>query len=90
MTHFSHNFTTYAPCPSNRNIAIADGLLTTIEAIGNIKINPSFILKNILHVPKLSINLVSINELSHYTNCNITLFSYQFVFQDEDSRMMIR
>ncbi|KAJ4712334.1 hypothetical protein OWV82_014593 [Melia azedarach] len=47
----------------SRKIATADGSLSTVAGVGDVKISPSFILKNVLHVPKLSTNLVSINTL---------------------------
>ena len=62
MTHSSHKFSTYTPCPSTRKIATADGSLITIAGIEDIKISPSFTLKNVLHVPKLSTHMVSIKN----------------------------
>ena len=67
MTHSSQHFITYTPCPSNRKIVVADGSLTTVASLGNIQITPSFVLKNVLHVPKLSTNLVSIQKLPQDT-----------------------
>lgn len=63
MTHSSLNFSTYIPCPSNQKVAIVDDSLTTVASLGDIHINPSLTLKNVLHVPKLSTNLVSIQKL---------------------------
>jgi hypothetical protein len=64
MTYSLNGFSTYLPCPSSRKIATADGSLTTIAGVGNVKIGPSLILKNVLHVPRLSTNLVSIQKLT--------------------------
>ena len=60
MTHSSNIFLTYSPCPSSRKIATVNGSLTTVASIGDVKISPSVILRNVLHVPKLSTNLVFI------------------------------
>ncbi|KAK3027983.1 hypothetical protein RJ639_039336 [Escallonia herrerae] len=49
MTHSSHKFLTYHPCPSNRKIAIADGSLAIVAGQGNIVLSPSITLKNVLH-----------------------------------------
>ena len=64
MTISSLKFSTYSPCPSNKKIALVDGSLTIVAGKGEIKIHPSLVLKNVLHVPKLSTNLVSIHKLT--------------------------
>ena len=58
MTQSSHKFNTYVPCSSNRKLASADGSLTSVAGVGNVKISSFFILRNVLHVPKLSTNSV--------------------------------
>ena len=63
MTQSSHGFVSYSPYPSNKKIAIADGTLVTVAGQGDVVINQNFLLKNVLHVPKLSTNLVSIHKL---------------------------
>ena len=66
MTHASYQFKTYTPCPSNRKITIADGTTTTVARVRDVHITPILILKNVLHVPKLSTNLVSIQKQKTY------------------------
>ena len=34
MTHNPNQFKTYLPCPSNRKIVVADGIITTVASIG--------------------------------------------------------
>ena len=63
MTNSSLKFSTYSPCPSNKKIAAADGSLTIVVGQGEIKIQTFLVLKNVLHVSKLSTNLVSIHKL---------------------------
>ena len=97
MTHSSNNFSTYSPCPSNKKIAnpsnkkiaTADGSLTTVAGIGDVKISPLMTLKNVLHVPRLSTNLVSIHKLTQDLCCNIIFYHNSCVFQDKDSGRMI-
>ena len=60
MTSKSQLFNTYTLNPSNKKIVVANGSLATVAGFGDIYITPTLILKNILHVPKLSANLVSI------------------------------
>ena len=90
MTHYSHKFSTYTPCPSNRKITIADGSFATIAGQGDIHLSPFLILKNVLHVPKLTTNLVSIQQLTKTLNCYLTFLLTSCVFQDQVSGKMIR
>ncbi|RDX92044.1 Sorting nexin-13 [Mucuna pruriens] len=60
MTPLSKYFSTYSPCPNNKKITTADDTLLT-----EIQIIPSITLKYVLHVLKLSTNLVSIQKLSN-------------------------
>ena len=43
---------------------MANDSLATVTGFGNIYITATLILKNVLHVPKLSANLVSIQKLT--------------------------
>ncbi|RVW83297.1 hypothetical protein CK203_039642 [Vitis vinifera] len=53
MTHSSHQFNNYNPCPSQRKIAIVNGSFTTITGVANVQISPTLTLRNALHVSKL-------------------------------------
>ena len=75
MTHSPNIFSTYFSCSSNRKIATADGSLTTVAGIGDVKISPSLILKNVLHVPRLTMNLISIQKLTQDLHCNVVFLS---------------
>ena len=75
MTNSSFKFSNYNPCPSNKKIATADGSLTTVADQGEIKIQPFLVLKNVLHVPKLFTNLVSIHKLTQDMNCSVIYYS---------------
>jgi hypothetical protein len=80
MTHSPNGFTTYFQCPSSRKIATANGSLTTVAGVGDVKIGPSLILKNVLHVPRLSTNLVSIQKLTQDLRCNVVFHHSYCVF----------
>ena len=75
MTHNPNQFKTNLPCPSNRKIVVADGTTTTMAGIGDVQVTSNLVLKNVLHVPQLSTNLVSIqkpyprSKLSCYIQC---------------------
>ncbi|RVW64179.1 hypothetical protein CK203_046335 [Vitis vinifera] len=89
MTHSPNIFSTYFPCSSSRKIATVDGSLTTVAGIGDVKISPSLMLKNVLHVPRLTTNLISIQKLTQDLHCNVVFYHSHCVFQDEDSGRMI-
>ena len=89
MTHFSQFFHTYIPCPSNRKIVVANESLATVAGLGDVYVSPSLVLKNILHVPKLSTNLVSIQKLTHDLQCYAMFSPSYCVFEDQGSRRKI-
>ena len=68
MTHTSQYFNSHTPCPSSRKIIVANGSLAIVAGLGDIYVTP-LILKNVLHVPKLSTNLVSIQKLMEDLKC---------------------
>ena len=89
LTGSSENFVSYFPCVGNENIRIAGGSLAPI--LGKWK-KFSFEgppLHNVLHVPKISYNLLSISKITHELNCRAT-FLLDFVsFQNLSSERMI-
>jgi hypothetical protein len=89
LTNSLNGFFTYLSCLSSRKIATTDGSLTTVASVGDVKLGPSLILKNVLHVPRLSTNLVSIQKLTQDLRCNVVFHHSYCVFQDEDSGRMI-
>ena len=80
MTPKSQLFHTYTPSPSNKKIVVANGSLAIIAGFRDIYITPTLILKNVLHVPKLSTNLVSIQKFTHDLKCYVIFFPSYCVF----------
>ena len=64
MTHNPNQFKTYLPCPSNRKIVVVDGTTSLVAGIGDVQVTSNLVLKNVLHVPQLYTNLVSIQKLT--------------------------
>ena len=89
VTSKSQLFHTYTPSPSNKKIAVTNDSLATIASFGDIYITPTLFLKNVLHVPKLSANLVSIQKLTHDLKCYAIFFPSYCVFQEQGSRRRI-
>lgn len=89
ITNAFKYFCTYVPCSSNKNIITADGSLITVAGQGDIKLSPTLILKNVLHVPKLCVNLVSVSKLSQDSNCKVIFDSSHCDFEDRNSGEII-
>ena len=64
---------------------IADGSLSAIAGKGSIAISPSITLSDVLHVPKLSCNLLSVRKLIHDMNCQAQYFQSHCEFQELNS-----
>ena len=89
MTSNYHIFSTYSPCAGNIKVKIADGSLSTVARKGTITLSDSLILENVLHVPNLSCNLLSISQLTKDSNSSAKFFPYHCIFQDLSSGKMI-
>ncbi|KAK2997364.1 hypothetical protein RJ639_025480 [Escallonia herrerae] len=76
-------------CPRNKKIKIADGSLSTIAGTGSIVLSPSITLHNVLHVPKLSCNLLSISKLTNDLKYQANFYSTRCEFQEMVSGRMI-
>ncbi|KAH0686950.1 hypothetical protein KY284_017503 [Solanum tuberosum] len=89
MTSLSHLFISYSPCPSYKKITIADGSVITVVGQGDISLGKSLILKDVLHIPKLSANLISIQKLTKDSKCQVTFFPSYCLFQEQNTKEMI-
>ncbi|KAL2320148.1 hypothetical protein Fmac_029117 [Flemingia macrophylla] len=82
MTPHPSYFSSYTTSSGNQHITVANGSHTPVLGCGNIQLQPSLHLKNVLHVPKLSNNLMSIHKVTQDLNCAVTFFHSHCVFQD--------
>ena len=89
MTHNPNQFKTYLPCPSNRKIVVVDGTTTIMAGIGDVQVTSNLVLKNVLHVPQLSTNLVSIQKLTQDLSCRVIFDASFCEFQDQGSKRKI-
>lgn len=86
--HMTPHLTASTPihqCLSNIKIIVANGSLATVAGFGDIHITPTLILKDVLHVPKLSASHVSIQKLTYDLKCYATFFPSYCVFQEQGS-----
>lgn len=89
MTNSSHNLSTYTPCPGNKKIKTVDGTLISIAGKGTVKPTPTMTLHSVLHVPKLSVSLLSIKQVTSQLNCKVTFYPTYCHFQDLKTGKMI-
>nr|KYP36608.1 Copia protein [Cajanus cajan] len=82
MTPFPSLFASYSKTNTKQFITIANGNNVSIIDSGNIQLEPSIFLHNVLHVPKLANNLISIQKLITDLNCSVTFFHSHCSFQD--------
>ena len=80
MTHSTHQFHNYNPCPSIRKITTTNGSLTTIVGVGDIHISSTLTFRKVFHVPKISTNLVSIQKVTKDMGCNVIFYHAHYVF----------
>ena len=88
MTYSSHGLFSYNPCFGDKNIRVIDDTLATMAGQGKIAFTSSLTLKFVLHVPKLSANLLSIHQITRDLNCTITFFPSHCVTQDRTTGRM--
>ena len=89
MTNLSHLFISYTPCSRNKKVCIADGSLSSITGQGSFHLSDKIVLQSILHVPKLSCNLLFVSRLSKDSNFRVVFCVSLCEFQDLNSGMMI-
>ena len=71
MTSSEKSFETYDKIAPGKNVQTADGTLLSVIRIGSMKVQPIGTIFNVLHVPKLFINLISVKTLAKMREYNI-------------------
>ena len=89
MTGCKKLFSSYVPSLSNQEVRIADDSFSLVAGIGTVQISSNILLKVVLHVSKLSCNLLSISKLTRDLNCVTNFTSSTCVIQDQISGRMI-
>ena len=92
MDHMTGNeklFSSYIPSSKNHIVKLADGSYSLVTGIETVTISPEISLQSILHVPKLSCNLISISKIAKDLGCMVNFSSTACVFQDKITGRMI-
>ncbi|KAF7842738.1 Retrovirus-related Pol polyprotein from transposon TNT 1-94 [Senna tora] len=82
MTSNDSLFSTLAPCKTSLQVKIAYGTMAKVLGIGSVKISDTITLLNVLHVPTLACNLLSISKLTQDNHCSANFQSHNCTFQD--------
>ena len=85
MTGNIATFSKYFPCHDNSIVRIADGTHSKVMGKGSVVISKDIVLKDVLYVPKLDCNLLSISKLTKDLNCVTKFHPYLCEFQALDS-----
>ena len=85
MTSFSNLFNTYSPCSGSEKIRIVDGSFSPITGKGLVKLSENIDLKSVLHVPKLTCNILFVSKLTKNSNCRVFFYNSHCEFQDQNS-----
>ena len=88
MTGSATIFCTYGKCVDDIRVTVADGTHSTVAGQGHIDLS-SLKLQNVLHVPFLQCNLLSVRKITKDLNCAVTFFPSHCVFQDLSLGRMI-
>ncbi|KAJ9568078.1 hypothetical protein OSB04_004044 [Centaurea solstitialis] len=82
----------HSPYDGTDELVIGDGSSLTITHVGSLVIkffNTSFILNNVLCVPSISKNIISISRLCIDNNILIEFFSFNFIIKDFQTKQIL-
>lgn len=82
MTGNSKFFLSYTPSSGQQKVQLADGTFSTVAGKGKIRLSQSIFLQDVLHVPKLTYNLISVSKLTNDLSCGANFSKHACVFQD--------
>ncbi|XP_056682916.1 uncharacterized protein [Spinacia oleracea] len=79
------NIQTIPDCP----VGLPDGQTAYTNQSGSVKLEGGLVLDNVLFVPRLNCNLISVTQLSDESNCVVQFTNKICVMQDRSTRTMI-
>ncbi|XP_075475765.1 uncharacterized protein LOC142511512 [Primulina tabacum] len=78
-------FTSYSPSRVSKSVRVADGSCTKVLGSGSIWLSPELCLHNVLFVPALHCNLLSVSAFNKNLHCSTIFSTDSCVFQDLES-----
>ncbi|RVW27267.1 hypothetical protein CK203_103096 [Vitis vinifera] len=85
MTRYAGSFSTYNPDSRHIKVKIVHSSLATVARTGTIVLNPHITLYDVLHVPKLACNLLSISKLTKDLDFSIQFLPSHCEFEEVTS-----
>ena len=82
MTGYAGFFSTYNPDSRHINVKITDGSFAVVAGTSTIVLNPHITLYDVLHVPKLACNLLSIRKLTKDLDFSVQFLQSHCEFQE--------
>ena len=82
MTCDPHKFINSSPNCSETAIINANGISSPIEGVGTISLSPSLSISDVLFVPKLNCNLLSVSKLTKSHSCAALFYTTHCFFQN--------
>ena len=82
MTGNSQFFLSYSPSSGQQKVQMANVNFSTVAGKGTVRLSPALLLKDVLHVPKLTYNLISVCKLTTDLPCGVNFSKTACVFQD--------
>lgn len=89
MTDDASLLNDYLPCHNHSTIHVANNSVSNVMRLGYVQLTQNLILKNVLHIPNLACNLLSVGKLTHDIESFAKFSPSLCVFQEADSEMMI-
>lgn len=89
MTPEASNLTNSAPCTGNEHVAFCNGNILNISRIGNASITKDINLADVLVIPKLTKNLISISKLTSDSPVNVLFSNNQFAIQKRKTKEVL-
>ncbi|XP_074315620.1 uncharacterized protein LOC141651825 [Silene latifolia] len=78
-----------SPEGSEKTPSLPDGRQVKATVHGKVRLSENFILKDVLFVPSLTCDLISVQQLIHENNCLITFYPDYCEMQDPTTKTMI-
>ena len=85
MTNALSKFSSYQPCAEPLRVQIADGSYAFVAGKGRIRLSDPLVLQNVLYIPSLSCNLLSVSKFTKQLQCVAHFFPTHAEFQDLSS-----
>lgn len=89
MTPSATNLTTSTPYNGNKYVAFGNGNILNISQIGKSSLTKDINLANVLLVPKLTKNILSINTLTYDSPIDVLFSNHKFAIQKRHTKEVL-